>query len=100
MVSFLEMMRQEQAKIISPNDPWRVRLERVRGRVGDDGIEARIAERQQVDTATRDRCTGFGDGATARRLGPLEADRPQVGASGLQQSEQSPQPLTAALSPL
>jgi hypothetical protein len=38
MVSFLEKLRQEQARI-SPNDPWHLRLERVRGRVGDDGIE-------------------------------------------------------------
>ena len=39
MVSFLEKLRQEQARIISPTDLWRLRLERVRGRVGDDGIE-------------------------------------------------------------
>jgi hypothetical protein len=39
MMSFLERLRQEQTKIISPNDPWQICLERVRGRVGDDGIE-------------------------------------------------------------
>ena len=38
MVSFLEKLRQEQAKI-TPTDPWQLRLERVRGKVGDDGIE-------------------------------------------------------------
>ena len=39
MVSLLEKLKQEQAKIISATDPWQLRLERVRGRVGDDGIE-------------------------------------------------------------
>ena len=39
MLSFIEKLRQEQAKISSPTDPWRLRLERVRGKVGDDGIE-------------------------------------------------------------
>jgi hypothetical protein len=39
MVSLLEKLKQEQAKIISATDPWQLRLQRVRGRVGDDGIE-------------------------------------------------------------
>jgi hypothetical protein len=39
MPSFLEKLRQEQARINSPNDPWRLRLERARGRIGDDGVE-------------------------------------------------------------
>jgi hypothetical protein len=30
MPSFLEKLRQEQARINSPNDPWRLRLERAR----------------------------------------------------------------------
>lgn len=39
MISWVERLRQAQAKHAAPVDPWLVRLERVRGRVGDDGIE-------------------------------------------------------------
>jgi hypothetical protein len=39
MASFLETLREEQARVISPTDTWQLRLERVRGKVGDDGIE-------------------------------------------------------------
>lgn len=39
MVSWMERLREAQAEIEAPFDPWAVRLERVRGQVGDDGIE-------------------------------------------------------------
>ena len=40
MVSFIEKLRQAQAALVAPAvDTWQLRLERVRGRVGDDGIE-------------------------------------------------------------
>ena len=39
MISWVERLRQAQAKHAAPSDPWLVRLERVRGQVGDDGIE-------------------------------------------------------------
>ena len=39
MKSFVEMVRDAEARLTEPADPWRLRLERVRGQVGDDGIE-------------------------------------------------------------
>ena len=40
MVSFLEKIAQAQAKLAAPPaDPWLLRLERLGGKVGDDGIE-------------------------------------------------------------
>jgi hypothetical protein len=38
-VSFLETLRKARAKSAAPVDPWALRLERVRGKIGDDGIE-------------------------------------------------------------
>jgi hypothetical protein len=39
-MSFLSDLRKAQAEVVEPAlDPWRLRLEHVRGRVGDDGIE-------------------------------------------------------------
>ena len=39
MVSFLERMARAQAKLAAPADPWLLRLERLSGKVGDDGVE-------------------------------------------------------------
>ena len=39
MKSFTELLREAEARLTEPVDPWRLRLERVRGKVGDDGIE-------------------------------------------------------------
>jgi hypothetical protein len=40
MVSFQTKLDQARTRIaVQPVDPWRLRLERVRGKVGDDGIE-------------------------------------------------------------
>jgi hypothetical protein len=71
MVSFLEKLRQEQVRIISPNDPWQVRLERVRGRIGDDGIE-RITTQTLFDILEVPQ-RGRGAGA-CRRLAKLMAE--------------------------
>jgi hypothetical protein len=39
-VSFIERLRQVRTETLARNaDTWRLRLERVRGKVGDDGIE-------------------------------------------------------------
>jgi len=39
-MAWLTDLHERQAKIAGRNrDPWRIRLERLRGRVGDDGIE-------------------------------------------------------------
>src|SRR5690349_10719311 len=40
MVSFIEKLREAQAALGAPAvDAWQLRLERARGKVGDDGIE-------------------------------------------------------------
>jgi uncharacterized protein with PIN domain len=39
-MSLLEKLRQAQAEVIARDaDPWRLRLERLRGKIGDDNIE-------------------------------------------------------------
>ena len=39
-MSFIELLKQTQAAAVARNaDPWRIRLERVRGSIGDDGVE-------------------------------------------------------------
>jgi hypothetical protein len=39
-MSWLGKMKQAQAEMAARNaDPWRLRLERLRGKIGDDGIE-------------------------------------------------------------
>ena len=39
-MSWLEQLHEAQAKLAAQNaDPWQLRLERVRGQVGDDGVE-------------------------------------------------------------
>jgi hypothetical protein len=47
-VSFLERMKAAQAEAAQPIDPWRLRLERVRGKISDDGVE-RIATQAVFD---------------------------------------------------
>jgi hypothetical protein len=39
MVSWQARLEQAKAEIAAPVDPWMLRLERVRGKIGDDGIE-------------------------------------------------------------
>ena len=39
-MAYLTKLREAEAKMAAPNsDPWRLPLERVRGKAGDDGIE-------------------------------------------------------------
>jgi hypothetical protein len=47
-VSFVEKMRASQAEAAQPVDPWRLRLERVRGTTGFDGLE-RISTQTLMD---------------------------------------------------
>jgi hypothetical protein len=71
MPSFLEKLRQEQARVNSPNDFWTLRLERVRGQVGDDGIE-RITTQALFDILeVPQRSRGAG---ACRRLAKLMAE--------------------------
>jgi hypothetical protein len=39
MLSLVSRIQQAAAELEVPGDPWRLRLERVRGKIGDDGIE-------------------------------------------------------------
>jgi hypothetical protein len=40
VLSFLAQIRKAEAEFAAPAvDPWQLRLERVRGKIGDDGIE-------------------------------------------------------------
>jgi hypothetical protein len=47
-VSFIERLRACQAEAAQPIDPWRLRLERVRGTTGFDNFE-RITTQQLMD---------------------------------------------------
>ena len=47
-MSFIERMRAAQAEAVQQVDPWRLRLERVRGKVGFDGLE-RISTQTLLD---------------------------------------------------
>jgi hypothetical protein len=72
VLSFMEKLRQTQAEVIAQNaDPWRLPLERVRGKIGDDGIE-RITTQQLFDILeVPQRSRGAG---ACRRLAKLMAD--------------------------
>jgi hypothetical protein len=85
MVSFLEKLRQAQLERAARDaDPWRLRLERVRGKVGDDGVE-RIATQVVFDVLeVPQRARGAG---ACRRLAKLMRElgwRP-IKARGLNQ---------------
>ena len=47
-MSFLEKLKAAQAEAPQPVDPWRLRLERVRGATGFDGME-RISSQTLLD---------------------------------------------------
>lgn len=47
-MSFLERMKAAQVEAAQPVDPWRLRLERVRGATGFDGLE-RISTQTLMD---------------------------------------------------
>ena len=71
-MSFLDKLHDERAKIAERNsDPWRLALERVRGKIGDDGIE-RITTQIVFDILeVPQRCRGAG---ACRRLAKLMAE--------------------------
>src|SRR5258706_7512236 len=39
MTSLMAKLREAIAEVATPVDPWELRLERLRGQIGDDGIE-------------------------------------------------------------
>ena len=47
-MSFIQKLRASQAEAAKPVDPWRLRLERVRGTTGFDGLE-RISTQTLMD---------------------------------------------------
>ncbi len=70
-MSFLEKMRAADGELIEPVDPWRLRLERVRGKTGFDGLE-RISTQTLLDileVQQRKRTAG-----TYRQLATLMAE--------------------------
>jgi hypothetical protein len=70
-VSFLEKLRAAQAETVQPVDPWRLRLERVRGTTGFDGLK-RVSSQTLLDlleVPQRERRAG-----TYRRLAKLMAE--------------------------
>ena len=72
MLTLLEEFRQARAKRAARDaDPWRLRLERVHGKIGDDGIE-RITTRLLFDILeVPQRSRGAG---ACRRLAKLMAE--------------------------
>jgi hypothetical protein len=57
-MSFLERLQEAAVKMAEGGDPWTLRLERVRGKVGDDGIE-RISTQTVFDhLEVLQRCRG------------------------------------------
>jgi len=70
-VSFLERLRLAQVEAAQPVDPWHLRLERVRGNTGFDGLE-RISTQTLLDileVPQRDRTAG-----TYRHLAKVMAE--------------------------
>jgi uncharacterized protein with PIN domain len=67
-MSFLQKLEIARADAVAPKDAWRFPLERVRGKIGDDGIE-RITTQALFDTLeVLQRSRGAG---ASRRLAKL-----------------------------
>src|SRR3954470_17641962 len=85
-MSFVAMLREATAALqAEATDPWRLRLERVRGKVGDDGIE-RVPTQTLFDILeVPQRARGAG---ACRRLAKLmrELGWSPIKARGLTQS--------------
>ena len=83
-MSLLGRLQEAKVKMAEGSDPWRLRLERLRGKIGDDGIE-RIASQAVFDVLEiPQRARGAGAG---RRLAKLMRElgwRP-IKARGLNQ---------------
>ena len=73
MVSFIEQLQRAKAELAARNgDSWRVPLERLRGKIGDDGIE-RITTQTLFDILeVPQRSRGAG---ACRRLAKIMAER-------------------------
>ena len=70
-MSFLERLKNAAAEAAQPVDPWRLRLERVRGTTGFDGLE-RVSSQSLLDmleVPQRSRTAG-----TYRRLAKLMSE--------------------------
>lgn len=70
-MSLLARLHEAKAKLAAPVDPWRLPLERLHGKIGDDGIE-RITSQAIFDVLeVSQRARGAG---ACRRLARLMAD--------------------------
>ncbi len=72
MLSWVDQLREAEAQQVARNaDPWRLSLERVRGQIGDDGVE-RITTQLLFDVLqVPQRSRGAG---ACRRLAKLMAE--------------------------
>src|SRR5262249_48013515 len=71
MTSWLARLDAAKAALATPVDPWALRLERVRGKIGDDGVE-RITTQMLFDNVeVWHRARGAG---ACRRLAQLMAE--------------------------
>jgi hypothetical protein len=69
-MSVLERLREARAELEAPADPWLAPLQRVRGKIGDDGLE-RVSSQcllDMLEVPQRSRTAG-----TYRRLAKLMA---------------------------
>ena len=72
VMDFLSRSQKEQEKLAAQDgDPWRLRLERVRGKVGDDGIERVSTQRLFDHLEVLQRSRGAG---ASRRLAKIMRD--------------------------
>jgi hypothetical protein len=71
-MTFIERLRKVRSEALSRNaDTWRIRLERVRGKIGDDGIE-RVSTQTLFDVL--DVPQGGRSAGACRRLAALMRD--------------------------
>ena len=70
-MGFIDLLRQSQAEAVARRaDPWKLTLQRVRGKVGDDGIE-RVTTQILFDILESQRSRAAG---ACRRLAKLMAE--------------------------
>jgi hypothetical protein len=70
-MSWLDKLQEAKTEIATPVDPWVLRLERVRGRIGDDGIERLTTQNVFDILEVPQRSRGAG---ACRRLAKLMSD--------------------------
>jgi hypothetical protein len=67
--SWLEKLRDAQAEGTARTDPWKLRLERVRAKIDDDGLERLTTQQYVLEVPQRGRTAG-----ACRRLAAMMAE--------------------------